>query len=135
MTLDESIHPAPRPNAEVERRRALPPALAALLHAAREDEQRALGPQRRAAYLLTRNIISAAFTAGYPPRLVAAELGVTSESLRTRAQPGWVRLSDIALLAGLGPSELDARLGRSGFDAPDGRIHSDQLVGLLLAAE
>ena len=136
MTVDERT-PAPRrtgPSADIDRRRTLPAALAGVLRAAREDERSALGPQRRPAYLLTRNIISAALTAGYPARLVAAELGVTPESLRTRAQPGRIRLADIALLASLRPDQVEDRCTRAGIGVQEGGIHSDDLVVLLLGA-
>jgi hypothetical protein len=135
MTLDERATPPRRPSsyAEVERRRALPESLAALLRAAREDERTALGSQRRPAYLLTRNIISAALAAGYPTRLVAEAIGVTSESLRTRAQPGPIRLGDVALLGGLDVVALEDGCASAGIAVEEGAIHSDDLVALLLA--
>jgi hypothetical protein len=133
MTLDESAPPPPPAgDADIERRRKLPVAVAQLLRAARADEQQALGGQRRAAYLFTRNVISGVVSAGFAARLVADELGVTSESLRTRAQPGPMRLSDIAALAGVDIADLESRCHRAGAAVESGSIHSDELVAVLL---
>ncbi|RDV44975.1 hypothetical protein DOE76_09585 [Leifsonia sp. ku-ls] len=134
MTVDERAS-APRRtgmDAHIDRRRILPAALAELLRAAREDERAAVGSQRRPAYLLTRNIISAALSAGFPARTVAEELGVTTESLRTRAQPGRIRLTDIALLAGLDVDRLRTRCADAGVAVDEGGIHSDDLAAILL---
>lgn len=135
MTVDERAE-APRRTssyADIDRRRALPDPLAGLLRAAREDERTAIGPQRRPAYLFTRNVISAALTTGFPARLVAEEIGVTTESLRTRAQPGRMRLRDIALLAGLDVERMEGRCTQAGIAVEEGGIHSDDLVAFLLS--
>lgn len=134
MTLDESVPTLRRPRTEARFRRTLPESLASLLVAARDDEKQAVGPQRRAAYLLTRQVISALLTAGYPAGLLARELGVRSESIRTRAQAGWTYLADIAVLSGRDAPALLDRCADSGLVVDDeGRVHSDDIVSLLLA--
>ncbi|MDR6972048.1 hypothetical protein [Leifsonia shinshuensis] len=125
MTLDESL--------PIARRRALPGVLTAVLRAAHDDEKAALGPQRRGAYLLTRQVIAALLHAGYPARVIARELGLRTESVRTRAQAGRMNLTDIALLAGVEAAELRARCERASIDlGPDGAVSSDDLPALLL---
>jgi len=138
MTIDESTPTLRRPGLDAHNasrwHRTLPDDLAALLHSAHADEREALGPQRRAAYLLTRQVISGLLHAGYPARLVAAELGVRSESIRTRAQAGWTRLADIAVLSGLDEDELTRRCVADGAVVEDGRVFSDDLVRILSAS-
>jgi len=138
MTLDESIPNLRRPDfdarSEPRWRRTIPQHLAAVLHAAHDDEREALGPHRRAAYLLTRQLISSLLEAGYPARLLAAELGVRTESVRTRAQAGWTHLADIAALSTVGQEELLGRCAASGTVVDDdGRVFSDHLVRILSA--
>ena len=137
MTIDESTPTLRRPGLDAPSasrwHRALPGDLAALLHNAHADEREALGPQRRAAYLLTRQVISGLLRAGYPARLVATELGVRSESIRTRAQAGWIRLADIAALTGLEQDELARRCLANDAAVEDGRLFSDELVRILSA--
>jgi len=134
MTLDESAPTLRRPSAAARFRRTLPESLASLLVAARDDEKQALGPQRRAAYQLTRQVISGLLTAGYPAGLLARELGVRSESIRTRAQAGWTSLADVAVLSGRDADALLERCALSGLVVDEeGRLHSDDIVALLLA--
>lgn len=137
MTIDESPPTLRRPGLDAHTasrwHRALPDDLAALLLGAHADEREALGSQRRAAYLLTRQVISGLLRAGYPARLVATELGVRSESIRTRAQAGWIRLSDIAALTGLEQDELARRCVANDAVVEDGRLFSDELVRILSA--
>lgn len=134
MSLDESVPTLRRPSTDARFRRTLPESLASLLVAAHDDEQQALGPQRRTAYLLTRQVISGLLTAGYPAGLLARELGVRSESIRTRAQAGWTYLADIAVLSGRDADVLLERCTRSGLVVDEeGRLHSDDIVTLLLA--
>ncbi|MFF9564697.1 hypothetical protein ACF1AJ_15235 [Leifsonia sp. NPDC014704] len=138
MTIDESTPTLRRPGLDARTasrwHRALPDDLAALLRNAHADEQEALGSQRRAAYLLTRQVISGLLHAGYPARLVAAELGVRGESIRTRAQAGWIGLADIAVLTGLDERELARRCVATAVVIDDGRLFSDQLVRVLSAS-
>lgn len=137
MTIDESIPTLRRPGLDAHSaprwHRALPDDLSALLHNAHAGEREALGSQRRAAYLLTRQVISGLLHADYPARLVAAELGVRSESIRTRAQAGWIRLADIAALTGLEQDELAQRCVANDAVVVDGRLFSDELVRIVSA--
>jgi len=138
MTLDESTPTLRRPGLDARSasrwHRTLPENLAALLHAAHADEQEAFGSQRRAAYLLTRQVISALLRAGYPARLLATELGVRSESIRTRAQAGRTHLADIAALSELDHDELVRRCAAQGAVVDDdGCVASDDLVRILTA--
>ncbi|MFP3466839.1 hypothetical protein [Leifsonia sp. SIMBA_070] len=139
MTLDESIpighRRSPLPIRTVGiRPRALPDELAAVLHAAHQEEQEAIGGQRRAAYLLTRQVIAGLLKAGYPAAVLARELGVRPESVRTRGQSGWIALAEIGALCGLSDSELLEQCARNAIPLDEeGRLHSDGLVPLLLA--
>ncbi|GAA2050595.1 hypothetical protein [Leifsonia soli] len=137
MTIDESAptlrHPGFDASSAARWHRALPDHLAVLLRNAHADEQEALGPHLRAAYLLTRQVISALLRAGYPARLLAAELAVRSETIRTRAQAGWMLLGDIAALAGIDEDELARRCVADGAVVEDGRLHSDDLARILSA--
>jgi hypothetical protein len=115
--------------------RTLPERLAILLRNAHSKEQRAFGEQRRAAYRLTRQVISSLLNAGYPTRLIATELGLLTESVRTRAQAGQVHLEDIATLSGVKLEDLVRGCETHGIVADDeGRVTSDDLVRILSSA-
>lgn len=73
-------------------------------------EQTTRGPRRREAFRTMRILIGGALDAGYPSSVIAECLGVSRDSLRSRAEPG----SELSLAAmegvGLDPEAL-ARLG------------------------
>jgi hypothetical protein len=139
MTLDESgTRTADRPRAgrlpRARLYRTLPEPVAALLRSAQAEEQQAVGARRRGAFLLTRHIIGGLLHAGFPARLIALELGVRSESVRTRAQSGWIGLDELSLLTGAAEEELLQRARDAGCAAAEGQLHSDDLAALLLGS-
>jgi hypothetical protein len=117
---------------DVDRRLRLPAPLAAVLRAAKGAEEVAVGGHRRAAFQLTRRIIGGLVEDGYPLQLVAVELGLRAESVRTRIQAGPIAFADIAALTGIAAQELKRRAAGLSLTAEDGQVHSAHLGALLL---
>ncbi|MET3452300.1 hypothetical protein [Curtobacterium sp. 1544] len=85
------------------------PVMLQVLVAARTKEATAHGPARRDAFRITRFLLAGSIAAGYTPSDLAAALGVTAGSIRTRADtdgpiPGTV----FATYAGIGLETLTA---------------------------
>ena len=121
--------------------RQLPEAVADALRRARTLENLATGADRRRAWQVTRELIQATLSAGYPATLVASALGVTSGSIRNRAGgSGFLDATELLELADLSTTtldqwELDGRLPHTKFDGIDRRMYAAQDIILGLARQ
>ncbi len=87
----------------------LAPRVATALRRAHLAEANAAGEARREAWRTTRELLGAAIAAGYSARILAECLGVSSESIRTRAErDGWLSVTAVQEL-----TDLDAGALRS----------------------
>jgi hypothetical protein len=76
--------------------------VAALLRAARDAERQASGPDRRAAFRLTRVLLGGARAAGHNAAQLAACLGLTANAVRDRCgSDGWVRVTQLSAVSGV----------------------------------
>lgn len=117
---------------DADRRLRLPPPLAALLRTAKHAEELAVGQRRRSAFLLTRRVIGGLVEAGYPLQVIAVELGVRAESVRSRTQAGPVALADVSALTGIALEQLEQRAEGLAIAVEEGQLHSSHLRALLL---
>ena len=81
----------------------LPTRLAQVLQRAHCAELAAVGTERREAWRTTGELLGAAMVAGYSSQVLARCLGVSRESIRTRAErDGWVSASSVQRIGELG---------------------------------
>jgi hypothetical protein len=86
----------------------LPARVASVLLRARSSERAATGTNRRRAWQLTRELIQATLSAGYPATLIAEAMGVTSGSIRNRAGgSGFLDAAELLELTDLSFAVLD----------------------------
>jgi hypothetical protein len=119
----------------------LPARVAGVLLRARSSERAATGTNRRRAWQLTRELIQATLSAGYPATLIADALGVTSGSIRNRAGgSGFLDESELLELANLSKGvldrwEIDGLLPGTGVDGFDRKMYAAEDIILGLARQ
>ncbi|HEX3680377.1 MAG TPA: hypothetical protein VHU90_11700 [Galbitalea sp.] len=121
--------------------RRLPGAVADALRRARTLENLATGANRRRAWQVTRELIQATLSAGYPATFIANALGVTSGSIRNRAGgSGFLDAIELLELADLSTAtldqwEIDGLLPHTKFDGIDRRMYAAEDIILGLARQ
>ncbi len=119
----------------------LPARVASVLLRARASERVATGTNRRRAWQLTRELIQATLSAGYPATLIADALGVTSGTIRNRAGgSGFLDAGELLELADLSSAILDhwqinGLLPRTRIDGFDRRMYAAEDIILGLARQ
>jgi hypothetical protein len=110
----------------------LPKPLVDVLLRAHRVELAAAGPARRLAWRTTRDLLGGLLAAGYSPYVIGDCLGVTADSIRTRAsRDGWLPvpvLTDV-----LGISDAAVRQWRGTGLLPGRRVLRDGSIGYAAA--
>lgn len=122
---------ADRQLALVRRSGALPPEAADLLRAAHRLEEGATGSTRREAFRVTRLLLGGLAAAGYSIGAMAAVLGISTGTVRSRAQRGPIGCYVLASLLAVDVEALLRSCARAGVAVVDGHMHSDDLVRVL----
>ncbi len=114
----------PRGNGRVADSLDLPAALVDALERLRKNEAEATGPQRRAAWRDTGQLLAAALELGYGAPALAAHIGTTPSSVRSRARGDeWLTVGEAARLLGV---SVETLLSYADIEVlPVGRMHDD----------
>lgn len=113
--------------------RTMPPAIIALLLTAANAESTATGSDRRRQFRISRRLLTAVRASGVPLADMAAVLGRSAQSLRTRAnEDGAVSASDFNSLTGVSIAQIAA--WEASGQIPPPITESDGYVGYPAAA-